>query len=832
MTVNQLPEELLQHRDFLHRLATSLMQDDHEGEDLVQEAWARAWQEPPRSRSDAQSLRAWLARVVRNRASNMRREHARRRMRERLAARPEALPAEHGIDDELALHGRVAAAVAALGEPYKRVVFEHYFRGRSRRDVAEELGVALKTVESRLARGRAQLQAALDADFGGRRAWLVFLAPIAKQSGRAGLGAGVLGMKWKLVSALVFVSVLVATWRYAGVGPAVAHEPLAVASSPALAAPSTAADLAEARTEPERVAGVRPEPDAATSEVVTHAPLRGRVLAPDGHALGSVRVRFDAHGSSREEAFTSATGEFAFDAASGTGVVRTAEPDLITVLRAEVDDNGARQGLTVVAAPSGSLSFDVRGEPVADAALVLYLPHDFRARFEQVLDRSRDVVFRARTAPDGSADIERAPLVVGCTVWITCAGYVARELTVDAAHLAQCAHGGVIALQLEELAEEERVLRGRVLDEFGDGVPGAYVRYGVRHTKTGSDGSFALDPLDRAPRRKGSWGGAANEEHDLVAVRAGYLPATLRPTLDWRGQPQWPDPIELQTDARSLAISGRVVDADGTALAGYSVFVKEAQLMESGKTLEGFLAGEGERLHATCSDDAGRFTLGGLLRRDYTIAAMDVKTLERGESTPVAAGAVDVRVVVAGDTWPTFAGTVVDHRGTPVSGVVVTPFADTQRARAVAGGWTQNQVRSSPFTTGADGRFELARFPRTGARLAVEHADVMHRYVDVAAARPEIEIVVSMRLRFQVVLSDPGEADALCILDASGQPMELYIQKGPLYNSGADPDIVDGRSRHMFVAEGAQTLVLLRDGVEVRRTPIELEPRSATELRF
>ena len=42
----------------------------------------------------------------------------------------------------------------------------------------------------------------------------------------------------------------------------------------------------------------------------------------------------------------------------------------------------------------------------------------------------------------------------------------------------------------------------------------------------------------------------------------------------------------------------------------------------------------------------------------------------------------------------------------------------------------------------------------------------------------------------------------------------------------------EGRSRHLFVEEDAQVLVLMRAGVEVRRVELDLEPRRQNLLRL
>src|SRR5262245_64560865 len=103
--------ELLQHSDFLRRLARGLVRDAHEAEDVVQHAFAAAL-EHPRARQG--SLRAWLATLARNRALNVGRERANRERRERLLAREEAEESHEQAAERLELQRVVCELVLAL----------------------------------------------------------------------------------------------------------------------------------------------------------------------------------------------------------------------------------------------------------------------------------------------------------------------------------------------------------------------------------------------------------------------------------------------------------------------------------------------------------------------------------------------------------------------------------------------------------------------------------------------------------------------------------------------------------------------------------------------
>jgi DNA-directed RNA polymerase specialized sigma24 family protein len=63
-------EDLLVHREWVHRVARSLAVDESGADDLAQETWLRHHASPPRHGG---ALKAWLGTVVRRAASDARR---------------------------------------------------------------------------------------------------------------------------------------------------------------------------------------------------------------------------------------------------------------------------------------------------------------------------------------------------------------------------------------------------------------------------------------------------------------------------------------------------------------------------------------------------------------------------------------------------------------------------------------------------------------------------------------------------------------------------------------------------------------------------------------
>jgi len=163
---------LLEHREFLRRLARGILHDADAADDVAQDAIVAALGERPRN------LRGWLGKVARHLALSRRRAEARRDLRERAAARPEALPSAAEGVARLEIQRKVVDAVLALDEPYRSVVVHRFFFDLAPGEIAKRLQVPVETVRTRLRRALEQLRARLDASHG-RQAWSVALLALA-----------------------------------------------------------------------------------------------------------------------------------------------------------------------------------------------------------------------------------------------------------------------------------------------------------------------------------------------------------------------------------------------------------------------------------------------------------------------------------------------------------------------------------------------------------------------------------------------------------------------------------------------------------------------------
>jgi len=149
--------------DDAYTLARHLMRDEHDAQDVVQEAYLRAWRYFAGFRGGDE--RAWLLTIVRNCCYTWRRS---RRNQDNVPFDEEQHGGEEGsrydadarvINDSE--RGALASALDALPSEFREVLVLREIDGLSYREIAGITGVPIGTVMSRLARGRERLKRAL-----------------------------------------------------------------------------------------------------------------------------------------------------------------------------------------------------------------------------------------------------------------------------------------------------------------------------------------------------------------------------------------------------------------------------------------------------------------------------------------------------------------------------------------------------------------------------------------------------------------------------------------------------------------------------------------------
>lgn len=149
------------HQQMALRVAYAIAPID--AEDVVQEAFVKAYQALPQFRRDA-PFRPWVLRIVSNEAHN----HVRRQVRQtRLAVResarrataPLGVPESAVIDEED--RRRLVDAISRLRAADRELIAMRWFAGLSEAEMATALDCRPGTVKSRLSRALRRLRAEL-----------------------------------------------------------------------------------------------------------------------------------------------------------------------------------------------------------------------------------------------------------------------------------------------------------------------------------------------------------------------------------------------------------------------------------------------------------------------------------------------------------------------------------------------------------------------------------------------------------------------------------------------------------------------------------------------
>jgi len=158
--LSDFERQVLPHLDAAYNLARFLMRNDHDAEDVVQEASLRAFRFFDNFRGG--NSRAWFLQIVRNAAFTALKKN---RPDEMNVVFDEEL---HGgqsapLDATIALdraydRQTVRGAIEQLPPEFREAITLRELEGASYKEIADISGVPIGTVMSRLARARRQLQ--------------------------------------------------------------------------------------------------------------------------------------------------------------------------------------------------------------------------------------------------------------------------------------------------------------------------------------------------------------------------------------------------------------------------------------------------------------------------------------------------------------------------------------------------------------------------------------------------------------------------------------------------------------------------------------------------
>lgn len=141
------------HENTLYRTVLAVMGNVSDAEDVVQEAFLRAYEKAPEFQSEEHE-KAWLIRVTVNLCNSRLRSPWRKRRLPLLNSYPASEPEQH----ELLEH------IVALEPKYRTVIHLFYYEGYSVKDISELTGQKEATVRSHLTRARQKLKLVLKED--------------------------------------------------------------------------------------------------------------------------------------------------------------------------------------------------------------------------------------------------------------------------------------------------------------------------------------------------------------------------------------------------------------------------------------------------------------------------------------------------------------------------------------------------------------------------------------------------------------------------------------------------------------------------------------------
>jgi RNA polymerase sigma-70 factor (ECF subfamily) len=841
-------ENVVQCAEWVRGLALALVRDEHEAEDLAQDAWVIALKHRAHER---ERWGAWIGTTLRNLARARWRGERRREARERDVARPEVQPGGEALLEQLDAHESIVRALRALEEPYRETILLRYFEGLPPREIAARAGVPVKTVDTRLYRGLAHLRRQLDQHHrGDREAWVALLLPLIRPRDLA--VAGALAVNSKLMIAIAAAAVLALVWVARDTTTKDANAELA-AAAPMSSEPGAPPRLDEPETVPSRrvaieapASAVAPAPEPAiVPPPAAPVAIRGTVIDAGGAALAGVPVSLRRPGGKTAipglETSSDALGEFELPLPEGAAELDAPSANWVVLLRPSVSSKAGAAHVLVLAARctlAGEV-IDEAGRRLGGAQVELEPPAGLRAGIDRVLDLCVSEPFRTDTDEGGAFELDPAPDLDGCVLRATLQGFEPGTALLE--------HGDRLGLRIV-LERHARRLAGRVVNERYEPIEGALVALGSNRADSRS--SSDVSRTDASGEFDLSLDHVSGEARILRALKAGLMPAELACAAEapWM-EGGWPEPLELVLRGAPLAIEGVVLDSDGRTVAGATIANLDATRFGTveaewsgtkvsvGEDIEALLAGRSSAVGpAASTDEHGRFRLGGLLPRAYRLSAFSSKTMQFVVSAPIEAGqrGVELRFPEE-ERFEVIAGRVVGRSGIPIAHAHVwlerenTPPASTS-VRA-----SDTRLSGNSTYTDADGRFEYRGVPRAvsgiHAQAAVQTPDAMVA-LDASTDLSDVRIVVPLECHFKVDLTGTSiQATSVAVVDGDGQALSFGVHRGSLWMTRNRFEL-DGPVTEAFtVSEDAALVVLSGEGGELARIPLHLVPGELVIVR-
>ena len=391
----------------------------------------------------------------------------------------------------------------------------------------------------------------------------------------------------------------------------------------------------------------------------------------------------------------------------------------------------------------------------------------------------------------GHFRLAHAPLAPGVELTFFHTGFVpTRVPSLDAAN-------GRLDVTLTPVGGGSARLRGRVRDAAGP-VVGAVLQLGFdQQTASDARGEFTFEAPEQPQR--------------LLAMRAGWQPLVREKVGAGSGE------LDLLFERATLSITGTVRHADGTAARGYRLDLIDPTRGYGFHPIEfDSQAQKGDEPCFAVTDAAGRFEVGGLADRTYTLLAYEPTQLVAVTSAPITAGARDVVLTVPSDATFDLRGIVLDRRGAPV--------ADASISCWLAAASVEGAVSGPHTTSAADGTFTLAKAPRRGVRLGIAKDGWVFANQLVEQWTPDgrdVRVVLAHMCSLRV----EGAADLVVqFLDVDGSLLHAELHSQTMISGTNALTLPNGKSPVLSLPETTATMLWKRGDKEVGRKGVFLDP--------
>lgn len=151
------------HRSLAYALALRVVRDPQRAEDVVQDAFLSVWRKAASYALGRGSVRTWLGSIVRNRAIDVVRASRERTLPDATSLLGIVDP-RPAVDDEVAVRfdgERVRSAILRLPDDQRQAINLAFYGGLSHSEIADETGIPLGTVKSRIRLGMQRLRSTL-----------------------------------------------------------------------------------------------------------------------------------------------------------------------------------------------------------------------------------------------------------------------------------------------------------------------------------------------------------------------------------------------------------------------------------------------------------------------------------------------------------------------------------------------------------------------------------------------------------------------------------------------------------------------------------------------